>query len=163
MDAHRCTDVTCRRRHEPSERIGLAREICAERGVRLTRLRRRILEMLWESRQPLGAYDLMEELKREVGRPIGPPTVYRALDFLIDQGLASKIESRNAFVPCAHPERDHNCVFFMCRNCGSSAEVENSELERLLDSDAKRVGYRIVRLVVEVEGTCGPCTESRPG
>ena len=163
MEVYRCTDVTCRGEHMTSERVGLAGEICAERGVRLTKLRRRILELLWESRQPLGAYDLMGELNREVGRPVGPPTVYRALEFLIDQGLVSKIESRSAYVPCAHPERHHNCVFFMCKICGSSTEVENSEIERLLDNDAKRVGYQILHLVVEVEGTCGRCTESHAG
>ena len=159
-EGKRCMDRHCRRRHEPSERVGLATSLCAERGVRLTALRRRILELLWESQQPLGAYDLIEGLKQDVGRPVGPPTVYRTLEFLMAQGLVSKIQSRNAYVPCAHPERRHNCVFFMCLRCGASSEVENAEIEQLLDEDAARLGYHIARLVVEVEGMCRPCADA---
>ena len=155
-----CLDRACSERHEPSERIGLATVLCAERGVRLTALRRRILELLWESGQPLGAYDLIEGITKDVGRPVGPPTVYRALEFLMGQGLVSKIQSRNAYVPCSHPERSHNCVFFMCVRCGSSSEVENPHVKLLLDQDAARLGYRVARLVVEVEGTCSPCVEA---
>ena len=157
-EGRRCLDTTCGRRHEPAERVGLAAALCAERGVRLTRIRRRVLELLWESEQPLGAYDLIDGLQRDMGRPVRPPTAYRALEFLMGQGLVSKIQSRNAYVPCAHPERSHNCVFFMCGGCGASAEVENSEVERLLDRDALRLGYRVARLVVEVEGMCRRCT-----
>lgn len=155
-----CLDRACSEKHEPSERIGLATALCAERGVRLTALRRRILELLWESGQPLGAYDLIEGIKKDVGRPVGPPTVYRALEFLMGQGLVAKIQSRNAYVPCSHPERRHSCVFFMCVRCGSSSEVENPHVEWLLDQDAARLGYRIARRVVEVEGVCSPCVDA---
>ena len=157
MEGKRCLDRACRQRHQPTERLGLAREICAERGVRLTATRRRVMELLWESPQPLGAYALVQALQQDSRRPVAPPTVYRALEFLMQQGLAAKIQSRNAYVPCAHPERSHNCVFFVCGNCGSMNEVENETVERLIEEDAERLGYRVTRQVVEVEGVCPDC------
>ncbi len=152
-----CTDPNCRGRHAPAERVALAVSLCGARGAQLTRLRRQILEMLWERGRPTGAYDLIEALKRRDSRPVGPPTVYRALEFLISQGLVSKIESRNAYVPCAHPERRQDCLFFVCSNCGESVELEDPRVEQLLAQDAADLGFRVTRRVVEVEGTCATC------
>ena len=120
-------------------------------------MRRQILELLWESGRPTGAYELIEALKLRASRPVGPPTVYRALEFLISQGLVSKIESRNAYVTCAHPERRHDCLFFICSDCGASAELEDLRVEQMLAEDAAALGYRVTRRVVEVEGTCASC------
>ena len=152
-----CTDSNCRGQHAPAERVALAMALCGARGVQLTTLRRQILELLWESGRPSGAYELIEALKLRDSRPVGPPTVYRALEFLISQGLVSRIESRNAYVPCAHPERRHDCLFFICSNCGASAELEDPRVERLLSEHAAHIGFRPTRRVVEVEGTCARC------
>ena len=152
-----CTDPDCRGQHAPAERVALAMSLCSARGVRLTELRRQILELLWESGRPTGAYELIEALKLRDSRAVGPPTVYRTLEFLMSQGLVSKIESRNAYVPCAHPERRHDCLFFICSDCGASAELEDLRVERLLAEDAAVLGYRVTRRVVEVEGTCASC------
>ena len=152
-----CTDPDCRGQHVPAERVALAMSLCSERGVRLTELRRQILELLWESGRPTGAYELIEALRLRDSRSVGPPTVYRALEFLMSQGLVSKIESRNAYVPCAHPERRHDCLFFICSDCGASAELEDLRVEQLLAEDAAVLGYRVTRRVVEVEGTCASC------
>ncbi len=149
-----CTDPDCRRQHAPAERVALAKSLC---GAQLTKLRRQILELLWESGRPMGAYELIEALKLRDSRPVGPPTVYRTLEFLISQKLVSKIESRNAYVPRAHPERRHDCIFFICSNCGSSVELEDLPLERLISKDAALIGFRPTRRVVEVEGTCASC------
>ena len=107
----------CRGRHSPPERVALAVSICEGRGVQMTEMRRRVLELLWASGRPTGAYELIEAVKRRDSRPVAPPTVYRALNFLMAQGLVSRIESLNAYVPCAHPERDHDCLFFICSGC----------------------------------------------
>ena len=152
-----CTDSNCRGQHAPAERVALAEALCGARGARLTALRRQILELLWESGRPTGAYELIEVLKLRGSRPVGPPTVYRALEFLMSQGFVSKIESRNAYVPCAHPERRHDCLFFICGNCGASVELEDQRLERLISEDAALIGFRATRRVVEVEGTCMSC------
>ena len=152
-----CTDPGCRGGHAPAERVALAMSLCAERGVQLTKLRRQILELLWESGRPTGAYELIEAVKLKDSRPVGPPTVYRALEFLMSQGLVSKIESRNAYVPCVHPERRHDCLFFICSNCGASVELEDQRLERLISENAALIGFRPTRRVIEVEGTCATC------
>ena len=152
-----CTEPNCRRQHEPAERVALAMSLCSARGVQLTGLRRQVLELLRESGRPTGTYELIEALKLRGSRPVGPPTVYRALEFLMSQGLVSKIESRNAYVPCAHLERRHDCLFFICSDCGASAELEDLRVEQLLAEDAAVLGYRVTRRVVEVEGTCVSC------
>ncbi len=152
-----CTDPDCHGQHEPAERVALAMSLCSARGVRLTELRRQILELLWESGRPTGAYELIAALRLQDSRPVGPPTVYRALEFLMSQGLVLKIESRNAYVPCAHPERRHDCLFFICNDCGASTELEDLRIEQLLAENAAILGYRVTRRVVEVEGTCASC------
>ena len=157
-----CTDSNCRGQHAPAERVALAMSLCDARGAQLTTLRRQVLELLWESGRPTGAYELIEALKLRNSRPVGPPTVYRALEFLMSQRFVLKIESRNAYVPCAHPERRHDCLFFICSNCGVSAESEDPRVEQLLAEDAAVLGFRVTRRVVEVEGTCGSCIAADP-
>ena len=151
------TDPNCRGQHAPAERVALAMSLCGTRGVQLTKLRRQILELLWESGRPTGAYELIETLKLRGSRPVGPPTVYRALEFLMSQGLVAKIESRNAYVPCAHPERWRDCLFFICSTCGASVELEDRRLECLISENAALIGFRPTRRVVEVEGICATC------
>ena len=150
----------CRGRHSPPERVALAVSICEGRGVQMTEMRRRVLELLWESGRPTGAYELIEAVKRRDSRPVAPPTVYRALNFLMAQGLVSRIESLNAYVPCAHPERDHDCLFFICRGCRTSVELEDSRIGGLLAEDAAGLGFVATRRTVEVEGMCARCAEA---
>ena len=142
---------------DPGEQVARAAALCGERGAQLTALRRQILALLWRHGAPMGAYELIDVLKSETGRPVGPPTIYRALEFLRTQGLVTRIESRNAYVPCAHPERPHLCLLFLCARCGASTELENPEIERALAAEAAGLGFRSTRCVVEVEGLCAAC------
>ncbi|PKA44122.1 transcriptional repressor [Rhizobium sullae] len=130
---------------------------CHERGLQFTIIRRQVMETLIHAGQPLGAYELMPALERTLGRRLAPPTVYRALEFLRDQHFVSRIESRNAFVPCAHPDHPHACVFFLCDNYGASTELEDSTIEKAVTRDAASLGFRIARHVVELQGTCATC------
>ena len=155
-----CTDPDCRGRHAPRERVALAVSICEGRGERMTAFRRRILELLWAAGRPTGAYELIEAIERRDSRRVGPPTVYRALEFLMAQGLVSRIESLNAYVPCAHPERDHDCLFFICSGCRTSVEIEDPRIGGLLAEDAALLGFVATRRTVEVEGMCARCAES---
>ncbi|MYD84734.1 MAG: transcriptional repressor [Acidobacteria bacterium] len=154
-----CSDPDCRGRHSPRERVALAVSICEGRGVQMTAMRRRILELLWASGRPTGAYELIEAVTRTDSRPVGPPTVYRALEFLTGQGLVSRIESLNAYVPCVHPERDHDCLFFICSRCRSSVELEDPRIGGLLAEDAAALGFVATRRTVEVEGMCAQCAK----
>ena len=155
-----CTDTHCRGRHSARERVALAVSICEGRGVQMTEQRRRVLELLWASGRPTGAYELIEAVKLRESRPVAPPTVYRALHFLMAQGLVSRIESLNAYVPCAHPERDHDCLFFICGGCRTSVELEDPRIGGLLAEDAAGLGFVATRRTVEVQGTCAQCAEA---
>ena len=147
-------------RRTPAEWGELAASLCRARGAQLTPLRRDVLELLWVNERPMGAYELLDVLEQRNHRSISPPTVYRALEFLISQRLVSKIESRNTYVPCAHPERPHDCLFFICNSCGTSIESEDQHIEDLLADIAGGLGYRATRRVIEVEGTCPRCLSS---
>ncbi len=130
---------------------------CRERRVQFTAMRRSVLEILWQARRPMGAYDVLDVLETSLGRRLTPPTVYRALAFLLEQRFIVRIECKNAYVPYAHPDHPRACVFFICENCGASEEVENPNLEQLFVRDAASLGFRIGKRVVEIQGACAAC------
>ncbi|HEY0275896.1 MAG TPA: Fur family transcriptional regulator [Paenirhodobacter sp.] len=134
--------------------------LCQERGVRFTPLRRIAYEVLLAAGGPASAYDLQRALELRLGRRVSPPTVYRALDFLLQQGFIRRIETRNAFVPSAHPDDRHSGVFFLCTCCGTTVEVDVGALEAVLARDAAARGFQIGRRIVELQGTCADCLSS---
>jgi len=133
-----------------------AAALCTARAARLTALRRRVLELVWSSHEPVGAYAVLERLRRE-RRGSAPPTVYRALDFLLRQGLIHRIESLNAFVGCARPERRHGSQFLICTSCGDAAEIDDPRIGATLRRRAAAAGFAIDRLTVELQGVCPRC------
>lgn len=137
-----------------------AEHLCAERGVRLTEIRRRVLELVWESHQPLGAYGILDRLTAEGHKP-APPTVYRALDFLLEQGLVHRIASLNAYMGCADPSHQHLACFFLCEKCGNAEELEDSlAVMKALQTSADKRGFRIRQPMLEIGGLCRACRES---
>lgn len=135
--------------------IAAAEAVCAARGVQFTPVRRRVLEILLESHGAMGAYDVLARLDAE-GLGKQPPVAYRALAFLVEQGLAHRIEKLNAFVACSHPGGAHAPVFMICRGCGTVAEAV-AEVGGPLGATAAEAGFRIERTVVEAEGLCPAC------
>ena len=133
-----------------------AETLCTERGARLTPLRRRVLEIIWESHAPLGAYDVLERMNAGGGRN-APPTVYRALDFLLKHGLIHRIESQKAFVGCASPGNAHKAQFFICRDCGTVAETHSEEIGEAIEASATRAGFLVETPVMEINGRCQEC------
>lgn len=129
---------------------------CAERGARLTPLRRRVLEIVWQSHRPLGAYAILEVLGGE-GRSAAPPTVYRALDFLLENGLVHRIASLNAFVGCRRPGHAGGGQFLICQRCGNAAELNDDGVERAIGRSAASTGFEVERHTVEVAGLCPEC------
>lgn len=144
-------------KHELSDILNKADALCLERGVRLTPQRRTVLEILCASEKPLSAYEILD-LMRETTKSPAPPTVYRALDFLLEQGLAHKLESLHAFVGCSHPEHPHSSQFLICTDCGDVNEMENSAIEQSLQSAEKATGFKTKRPVIELLGTCAECS-----
>ncbi|WP_366553231.1 Fur family transcriptional regulator [Aquibaculum sediminis] len=140
-----------------AEALQEAEQLCRDRGAQLTPVRRRVLELVWSEHRPQGAYELLEQLQAERGR-VAPPTVYRALDFLLAQGLIHRIESLNAFVGCPRPSHVHNGQFFICEACGATAELTDSGLAERIDRSAAALGFAVNQRIVEVRGHCPDCT-----
>ena len=139
-----------------------AEALCRERGARLTEQRKAVLRLLCVSEKPLSAYDLLERMRGVVRNP-APPTVYRALHFLLEQGLVHKLESLNAYAGCAHPDHPHASQFLICDDCGEVAEVEDPSVARSLKAAGNEVGFRTRRPVVELLGTCAQCSSEKNG
>ena len=135
-----------------------ADSLCKDRGLRLTRTRRRVLELVWSSHRPIGAYDILEALN-EQGRRAAPPTVYRALEFLIDAHLVHRLDSLNAFVGCQDPSVAHEGQFLICRECRSVAEMDDREIVSVVESKASQRGFSAIRQVLEIEGLCSACRQ----
>jgi len=151
------TDLAAFARHDHAvcihDATAAAETACRLSGAQLTPVRRRVLELLLESHKAMGAYDVLARLDAE-GLGSQPPVAYRALGFLVDQGLAHRIERLNAFVACSHPGAAHDPAFMICRSCRKVAE---SEAAAPLTGEAAASGFRIERTMVEAEGLCPAC------
>ncbi|MDJ0821830.1 MAG: transcriptional repressor [Paracoccaceae bacterium] len=142
--------------HCVEQALSAAEARCAERGLRLTPVRRKVLELLLREHRALGAYAILD-LLREAGFGSQPPVAYRALDFLVENGFVHKIERLNAFVACAHPGETHSPAFMICRLCDAVAEAHSTPAKGALGAAARAAGFQIERTVVEAEGVCPSC------
>lgn len=141
--------------------VGAAEKICAQNGVRLTDLRRRVLELVWQSHKPVTAYDLLDRLRSEKDNA-APPTVYRALDFLREQGLVHRLDSLNAFLGCDHPDGRHCGGFLICTGCHAVDEIrDNSAFRAAIAGEAMARDFEITSSMVEILGHCADCRRRR--
>ncbi len=151
-------------RHKHSTCIAEALEVaeasCRQRGLRFTPIRRRVLELVWAGHEPVKAYDVLDTLRSERSGA-APPTVYRALEFLLEEGLVHKIESLNAYVGCGKPGHLDSGQFLICSSCGEVAELDDPELVRLLSKKARQIGFAIKDQIVEILGCCAQCSISK--
>jgi Fur family zinc uptake transcriptional regulator len=150
----------CSLRHGLEQALEQAAGLCAERGVRLTAQRRRVLALVWQSDKPLGAYDILAAIRVEQPKA-APPTVYRALDFLLAQGLIHKLQSLHAYVGCVHPGEPHAGQFLICTACGDVTELEDAGVARSLGQAAAASGFQPDQPMVELTGTCAGCREGK--
>ena len=141
------------------EAIAMATRICRQNKLRFTTLRRRVLELIWVGHVPVGAYEILDMMNREAETNVAPMTVYRALDFLMENHLVHRIASRNAYIGCNHPEVAHNGQFLICKTCGRVAEIEEEAISRSLAEGAARAGFDNISSVIEIEGRCQDCRE----
>ncbi|MEX0730186.1 MAG: Fur family transcriptional regulator [Aquisalimonadaceae bacterium] len=146
--------------HCVDEALSQAERNCADRGVRLTHIRRRVLELIWRRHEPVKAYDLLDQLRLE-HRGAAPPTVYRALDFLLAEGLIHRIESLNAYVGCGDPSHPHLGQFLICEHCNAVAELDDAEISDLLHRKARTMGFSVNWQTIEINGTCPACAKKQ--
>lgn len=134
-----------------------AEQICVRRGAKLTALRRQVLALVLQAPAPSGAYDLLERLRAERGRA-EPPTVYRALEFLLAQGLIHRVERLAAFVGCVdEADHAHDAQFLICGQCKRVAEIEDHGVQVALAQAAARAGFTLGHATIEAEGLCAEC------
>ncbi len=136
--------------------LARAEALCATRGLRLTPVRRRTLEILLEAHRALGAYEVLERLKAD-GFGGAPPVAYRALEFLAALGLVHRIRRLNAFAACMHPGEAHQALFLICRSCNALAELPGAALRSALDAAAAATGFSVERASLEAVGLCPAC------
>jgi Fur family zinc uptake transcriptional regulator len=140
-----------------SDALAYAEAICTQRATRLTPIRRHVLEALLASHQPLGAYELIERLASH-GERLSPVTIYRALDFLRDNGLVHRIESRNAFIACGHNHGSGDpVVFLICEKCGAVGEAAGLAVADSIKSASRAAGFTPKTPVIEISGVCSHC------
>ncbi|MBV8133732.1 MAG: transcriptional repressor [Alphaproteobacteria bacterium] len=136
--------------------LARAQRVCTLRGARLTPVRRRVLELILRADQPTKAYVLLAKLEQERGK-LGPPTIYRALDFLLAHQLIHKVETSNAFVACDDAERAHQSQFVICEDCGATEEIQDDDIVASLRRLGEMRGFAVERQVIEARGLCPAC------
>lgn len=147
-DHERCLD----------EALRIAEDSCRAQGLRLTETRRQVLTLVWKSHKPQRAYDILEGLKTFGHKP-APPTAYRALEFLERANLIHRIESLNAYIGCADPKKRHSGQFFICENCDTVAEVQDTTITRKVSRNAGELGFTPRNQTIEILGLCEQCRQ----
>lgn len=153
---HACTDP----QHHVHDSDAFVREVeraCEQRGLRLTPIRANALRLIADAARPIKAYDLLDQMKA-THDATAPPTVYRALDFLLEHGFIHKLASINAFVGCHHPgAAQHAVPFLICDRCQSATELEDERIVEALDARARALGFMPQAQTLEVHGLCASC------
>lgn len=145
----RCIDAAMSRAHER----------CAERRARLTPIREAVLALIWQSHRPLGAYAIADKLPPVNGKKVQAPSIYRAIDFLLELGLIHRLPSQNSYLGCPFPDNEHSDVFMVCRGCGSAAEVSADALNQIIADTSQRSGFLLESQCVELTGLCLACRD----
>ncbi|MGE4064016.1 MAG: Fur family transcriptional regulator [Rhodospirillaceae bacterium] len=136
-----------------------AEAVCEKRGARLTAIRRRVLAAVWSSHAPVGAYDILAELNADRGKT-APMAVYRALDFLMEQGLVHRLASLNAFIGCALASESHTAHFLICRGCKSATEMDGAAVTRAVKKSLSAHGFFPETEIIEIQGLCAYCRKA---
>lgn len=139
-----------------------ATRLVAARGADLTPIRRQVLELVAGQKRAVTAYEILDALARDGGGPVHPPTVYRALEFLLAHGLVHRIEALAAYVACDHPGEAHASRLLVCRDCGRVDEIDSDEASGMVDRVAKRHGFAADTIALELQGVCDTCVNA-PG
>lgn len=146
-----------------AQALAEAQSVCQRAGTRLTATRRQVLELIWAAGKPVGAYEVLETMSAQAGKRVAPPTVYRALEFLVQQGLVHRLASLNAYVGCRRPHARHAGHFLICRQCSAVAELADQGIDAVLKANARRLGFTLEAQTVELAGLCPACAEAGDG
>ncbi len=138
------------------EALKKAEVICNKKGVKLTKLRQKVLTLILKNHGYVKAYDLLNDLKKN-NASAKPPTVYRSLDFLMEHGFIHKIQSLNAFVGCSHPDEHEDCYFLICKECKNIEECCSNKVKKVLTSTSGKNNFSPNQVTLEITGICQDC------
>lgn len=141
-----------------SSALGTAEQLCIGRGVQLTPIRLLVLKLIWESHKAVKAYELLDRIK-PLKQEAKPATIYRALDFLIEQGLVHRIESLNAFIGCNCSAQQHEQLLLICKQCHEVEERSAVEVMKTLSNEIERADFIGHSQAIEIHGICGKCSK----
>ncbi len=139
------------------EALKKAEIICNKKGVKLTKLRQKVLTLILKNHGYVKAYDLLNDLKKN-DASAKPPTVYRSLDFLMEHGFIHKIQSLNAFVGCSHPDEHEDCYFLICKECKNIEECCSNSVKKVLTSTSGKNNFSPNQVTLEITGICQDCS-----
>lgn len=142
-----------------SEALDTAEHLCVVRGVQLTPIRHQVLSLIWESHKAVKAYELLDRFK-PLKNAAKPATIYRALDFLIEQGLVHRIESLNAFIGCSRSGHQHEQLLLICNRCHDVEERPATGVMSALADEIAQAGFVAHSKAVEIQGLCRQCRET---
>ena len=140
-----------------NEALKKAEIICNKKGVKLTKLRQKVLTLILKNHGYVKAYDLLNDLKKN-DASAKPPTVYRSLDFLMEHGFIHKIQSLNAFVGCSHPDEHEDCYFLICKECKNIEECCSNKVKKVLTSTSGKNNFSPNQVTLEITGICQDCS-----
>ena len=133
--------------------------ICQDKGLRFTEIRKFILRLIWENHKPSKAYDLLDKISK-MNYSAEPPTIYRALDFLMDNGFIHKINSLNAYIGCVHPLKHNQCYFIICKNCNHVEECCDESITNSIQKTLSVNRFSHKDITLEISGDCYDCLKS---
>lgn len=139
-----------------SHALGVAEQLCLARGVQLTLIRHQVLELIWESHKAVKAYELLDRIK-PLQAAAKPATIYRALDFLIEQGLIHRVESLNAFIGCRCSEHQHEQLLLICNRCLEVEERSAAKVMTALSQETQQANFTVHSKAIEIHGVCAKC------
>ena len=135
-----------------------AKTICDQRGVKLTKLRETVLKLIWKNHCYVKAYDLLDDLKK-IDSSAKPPTIYRSLEFLLENGFIHKIQSLNAFVGCSHPNEHNECYFLICKECQNIEECHSENINEFVQFTSSNNNFSANKVTLEISGICQECIQ----
>jgi Fur family zinc uptake transcriptional regulator len=136
--------------------FNVATQICQEKNIRFTNLRKKVFSIIAKDHKPAKAYDILSLLQKE-DNSAKPSTVYRTLDFLLEHNLIHKLHISNSYVSCTHPLKHQKCYFLICNKCNQVSECCNDQISKEIDQIALNYDFKISESIVEIKGTCKAC------
>lgn len=137
--------------------LELTEKVCKKNNLNFTSQRKSVFKLIWDSHVPIKAYDILSQFQKE-DPDAKPITIYRSLDFLIENGIIHKIESQNSYMGCTHPGAKHNCYFTICSKCNLVTEECDSNLLNDVYNNLAKKNFIIKHVTLEIHGLCKNCS-----